>query len=123
MSGGRSILLVLVVLAAAVLAAGCGGPDGEVSPDVAGGFEYAVPINPYELTESELERALDLAQAAGVNSIVSGASWWYVAPRDSPESYRTEPMDRLVEESRERGSEAHTPGKRVAGQDPPAPRR
>ena len=103
MSGGRSILLVLVVLAAAVLASGCGGPDGEVSPDVAGGFEYAVPINPYELTESELERALDLAQAAGVNSIVSGASWWYVAPRDSPESYRTEPMDRLVDESRERG--------------------
>lgn len=66
-------------------------------------FEYALPINPYELPEAELGRALDLVQSAGANAVVSGASWWYIEPESSPESHRWRPLDRLVDEAQRRG--------------------
>lgn len=48
---------------------------------------------------------LDLAEAAGVNSIVSGATWWHMAPRPpgGDGDYRVEQLDRLVDECSRRG--------------------
>lgn len=66
-------------------------------------FEYAVSLNPYELTGPEMRGALDLAQNAGVNSVVAGAVWWYVAPRQNTGNYRLRPMDALLKETRRRG--------------------
>lgn len=66
-------------------------------------FEYALTVNPYELSEAELGLALDRAQGAGAGAIMTGVSWWYVAPEPSPESQRWAPLDRLLEEARRRG--------------------
>ena len=110
----RLLLLTLAILAASALPGDCvylpqPGPDRRaLEPERKAvqherSFEYALPLNPYELTEPELRRALDLAQEAGANSIVSGAVWWYMAPQHPPESHRLEPLDLLVRESKKRG--------------------
>lgn len=67
-------------------------------------FEYAVPLNPHELTAPELNRALDLAQDAGVDTIEAGASWWYLQPirTSGPGDQRWETLDRLISEAQRR---------------------
>lgn len=70
---------------------------------LSGTFTYALPINPYELSEDQLEQALKLAQGAGANTVKAGASWWYIAPESSSESYRWAPLDHLVAEAQQRG--------------------
>lgn len=84
----------------AVVLLGCGSSGDR---NTGSSFGYALPINPYELTEPELQEALDLAQNAGANTISTGVAWWYVAPERSPESYEWAPLDLLVEEARRRG--------------------
>ena len=105
MSGPRR--LAAVSLIAFLLLAGCadGLEGGTLRRE--GDFEYALPVNPYELEGRRLDRALDMAEAAGANTIVAGVAWWYVAPRDDPDSYRLGPMDRLVTETRRRGMRLH----------------
>lgn len=66
-------------------------------------FEYALSLNPYELSERRLRKALDLAQAAGVNSIVSGATWWYATASDPSEGPRLDKIDLLIDECQSRG--------------------
>ena len=90
------LMLSMLGLLLVVASSGCGGTTVQTAD---GPFGYAVPINPYEFNEQELQRALDLAQEAGVNTISTGVAWWYVAPERSPESYRWEPLDLLVEET------------------------
>jgi hypothetical protein len=96
-----AVRLMLTMLGLLVVLAlpGCAAP-GVQSADRP--FGYAVPINPYDFTEQELRRALDLAEEAGVNTISTGVAWWYVAPERSPESYRWDPLDLLVEEAERR---------------------
>jgi hypothetical protein len=66
-------------------------------------FEYGLPINPYDLERPELERALDMAEDAGANSISTGAVWWHIAPEPTTESYRWSALDLLADEAQERG--------------------
>lgn len=77
----------------------CGSPEPPEKEDLG----YGLPINAYELEGAELERALDLAEEAGVDSISTGAVWWHIAPGPSPGSYRWEGLNRLVAETEERG--------------------
>ncbi len=93
--------MLLVLNAAGCCSESPNGSFEHTPPD--GSFEYALPINPYELSEAELGRTLDLAQDAGVGTISTGASWWYIAPESSPETHRWDPLDLLVEEAGRRG--------------------
>lgn len=81
------------------------GPSASPSPQEPqeGAFGYGLPINAYEMEDAELERALDLAEEAGVTSISTGAVWWHIAPEPSPDTYNWEGLDRLVAETRRRG--------------------
>lgn len=103
LSAARPMLSMLGLLLVFALS-GCGASNDQISERP---FGYAVPINPYELNEPELQRALDLAQEAGVNTVSIGVAWWYVAPQRFPESFRWEPLDLLTEEAGRRGLRLH----------------
>lgn len=82
----------------------CGSSEPPESSKLPGDtFGYGLPINPYELENVELGRALDLAEEAGANNISAGAVWWHIAPEPSPGSYNWEGLDRLVAETQRRG--------------------
>jgi aryl-phospho-beta-D-glucosidase BglC (GH1 family) len=66
-------------------------------------FEYALPVNAAELSDAELDRTLDKAKSAGVNSISSGAVWWYLNEGRSPRSYDWSSLDRLIAGAEKRG--------------------
>jgi aryl-phospho-beta-D-glucosidase BglC (GH1 family) len=66
-------------------------------------FEYALPVNAAELSDAELDRTLDKAKSAGVNSISSGAVWWYLNEGRPPRSYDWSSLDRLIAGAEKRG--------------------
>jgi len=68
-------------------------------------FEYTLPVNAAELNDADLDRSLDLAQDAGVNTISSGAVWWYLNSGRPPRSYDWSSLDRLVAAAEQRGME------------------
>ncbi len=76
-------------------------PSGSAKPQE-DAFGYGLAINAYQLGDADLERALDLAEEAGVTSISTGAVWWHIAPEPSPGSYNWEGLDRLVVETTRR---------------------
>jgi hypothetical protein len=92
----RQLFVGVIVLLTVLVATSC-------SASLGGSFEYALPVNPAELSEPELGRVLDLAQEAGVDTVAAGASWWYISPEPSPETYQWEPLDLLVGEAQQRG--------------------
>jgi hypothetical protein len=66
-------------------------------------FEYALPVNAAELSDAELARTLNMAEAAGANSISSGAVWWYLNEGRQPRSYDWSSLDRLIAAAEQRG--------------------
>ena len=66
-------------------------------------FEYSLSINSAELNDIELNQTLDKAKSAGVNSISSGAVWWYLNEGRTPRSYDWSSLDRLVAGAEKRG--------------------
>jgi hypothetical protein len=70
-------------------------------------FEYALPVNAAELGDAQLARTLDVARAAGVDTITSGAVWWYLNEGRPPRSYDWSSLDRLVAAAESRGMEVH----------------
>ena len=66
-------------------------------------FKYHLSVNAIELNDTELDKALDMAQAAGANSTSSGAIWWYMNQDHPPRSYDWSYLDRLVNAAEARG--------------------
>jgi glycosyl hydrolase family 39 (putative alpha-L-iduronidase) len=66
-------------------------------------FDVSVPINPADLSSRQLDRALEMAEDAGVTSISAGAVWWYLTEGRPPRSYDWRALDRLVTRASERG--------------------
>jgi len=66
-------------------------------------FEYALPVNAAELSDAELARTLNVAEAAGANTISSGAVWWYLNEGRQPRSYNWSSLDRLIAAAEQRG--------------------
>jgi len=102
---GVAALAVLLSLLGAI---SCGFSEEAQVPDPAAAdppaeaLGYGLPVNAYEMERDELERALDLAEEAGVTSISTGAVWWHIAPQPSPDSYNWEGLDRLVAQTQSR---------------------
>ena len=70
-----------------------------------GSFEYALPINPYELQgEAAVAAVLDRARQAGANAVAMGVSWPYVQ-RTREHSLWLDPIDIAVRLAEERGME------------------
>ena len=84
-------------------APGTGSPEALEDGTARGGtFEYAVPINPYELEgEAGIAAVLDRAREAGVNSVTLGADWPTIQP--SPDRFDAGPIDTTVRLAQERG--------------------
>lgn len=95
--------LLLVAGLPLLLAAASSSPGPEAASPAAAAFEYALPVNPYELDAAQLGEVLDLAEGAGATTIAAGANWWYVAPRREKSERRWEPLDAMLLGAEERG--------------------
>jgi hypothetical protein len=91
------VLAVAVALAAALLAA-MTQLDQRYS---ATRFEYGLSVNSAELNEAELDRTLDMAKAAGVDTISAGAVWWHLSTGEG--TYDWGYLDHLVSAAEKRG--------------------
>ena len=97
--GGRLITLALAVLLASlvIVLVSIKPAQGDTA------FEYALPVMAAELNDAELDQTQYKAKAAGVNSVSTGAVWWYLNEGRSPRSYDWSALDRLVSGAEKRG--------------------
>ena len=93
-AAGKHGRLLVAAVAAALLAAIVIMVVRPIQDESAAAFDYALGVNPSELDDTQLATVLDKAEAAGVTSISSGATWWYLDK--SPRSYDWSDLDRLV---------------------------
>lgn len=96
-------LVAILMVVAAKPAESAPGPSGALPNNNDSGFEYALPVNAGQLDDVELDRTLDKAKAAGVNTIYSGAVWWYLNDGQPPRSYNWSSTDRLIAGAEKRG--------------------
>ncbi|MBV9453865.1 MAG: cellulase family glycosylhydrolase [Rubrobacter sp.] len=97
---------LLIATATAVLIAALAIAVTQLTPNqiATTTFDYTLPVNSAELDDTQLTKALDVAKAAGVNSVSSGAVWWYLNEgQPSPRSYDWSSLDRLVNAAETRG--------------------
>lgn len=94
-------VVVFAFAAAAFVVILAGSP--REAEGAAGSFEYALPVNAAQMSDDELNKALDTAKGAGVDSISTGAVWWYLNGNRAPRSYDWSSLDRLVAGAEARG--------------------
>ena len=80
---------------------GDGGSTGEAPR--AAPLRLGLPINPAELDQAGLTRALDLARRAGVTELNAGVAWWYVSAGRPRGSYDWRALDRLIDAAKASG--------------------
>ncbi len=66
-------------------------------------FDVTLSVNPAELSEAELDEALDLAQEVDVTQIEAPATWWYLNRGREPRDYDWSDLDALMDAAQQRG--------------------
>jgi hypothetical protein len=94
------------VAAILTVAAGCvradhgngnvAGPTGPAPPRHQS-LPIGLPVNPAELDQPVLDRAVKLARQAGATELGAGVPWWYVTRGQPPGRYDWRALDRLVD--------------------------
>jgi polysaccharide biosynthesis protein PslG len=109
----RAVILAAVLAAILAVAAGCvqtghstehsagrgnaAEPGSPPAPPSHPGLPIGLPVNPAELDQPALDRAVELARQAGATELQAGVPWWYITREQPPGRYDWQALDRLVD--------------------------